>query len=149
MKPPLIINLFSGFFVFLGMASLASLLEAESSVSAGKHLSIGILTAKVDYLQNPEIFAALSLLLIFGGLVGLLILLRYRYAYDVGILYAAVSLLLLGSLAVFDIGRTNDLITCIVTLLLTFGWFLFYLIRNRSQWRGIKQQTPTLLGDRP
>lgn len=135
MKIPLVVRLFSYLFIYFAVVSMGGLASAWSSPSVGKTLSIGFLTAEFNFSRNPFLFSSVSLLFIFAGVVGFFILRRKPFAYDLAILYSITSFIFLSVLAILQVGHKNDVFTSMIVLLLTFGGFSLYLVRNRIPWR--------------
>ncbi len=130
-RAPLLIRLFSYFFIFMGVVALAAL-PFDDGFSEG--VSLSFLTVTVTYGSNPVVFVLIDLYFVFAGLVGLAIVTGRSYACDLGILYCLGGLSFFCTLVFLGIGRPN-VPASLVILALTLGSFLCYLIASRKEWR--------------
>jgi hypothetical protein len=133
-KAPLFIRIASCFFLFMGAVAVWTLAAAWSGTVDAASVDVSFLTNRFSYDQHPILFSVVCLFFIFSALVGLAILLRWRYAYDFAIGYALIGLGFFLTLIFLGLGLVNTPLTSILVQIAIFGGFLFYLIRNRTRW---------------
>ena len=137
MLPPLWVRAGSWLFlIFLIMPILASPLVPEGGTVEMLGMSVK------DVGPSASWAAALELLLFLSGLTALAILMRWKWAYDLGMAYASLSILVgaLGLLA--NVGGVQDNLGDAAVQHLCLGEFLIHLSRHRDEWRGQASNSP-------
>lgn len=134
-KAPLLIRLFSYFFIFMGVVALGTLVIAWLSPNESSKLNISFLTNRFIFTEHPILFTVTSLFFVFSGIIGLAIVLKRSFAYDLGIVYCVIGLIFFSTLIISRIGLINDQIMSLIIQGIIFGGFLIYLVRHRSKWK--------------
>jgi hypothetical protein len=143
-KAPLLIKLFSYFFVFMGVVAIFTLADAWLNSHRTTKLTISFLTNGASFEESPLLFSALALFLVSSGICGLAIVLKRAYAYDLGIIYCIAGLVFFNALIMLRIGLITSPATGIVIQALTLGGFLVYLVRHRAEWKSSHRKTFSL-----
>lgn len=144
-KAPLLIRLFSYFFVFMGVVAIFILADAWLNTHRTAKLTISFLTNSSSFEENPLLFSAMSLFFVFSGITGLAIVLKRSYAYDLGIIYCIVGLIFFNALIILRIGLVTSPMTGMVIQALTLGGFLVYLARHRVEWKSGRRENVLFL----
>lgn len=134
-QAPLVIRAFSFLFLFMGLVSPVILALAWMGAGKPDTLRISFVSNSVTFHEHPLLFTTFALYFIFAGAVALAIILKRKMAYDLAAVYCVAGLLFFGALTIMGIGATNNSpIAGVFLLILTLGWFLFHVLRRRTQW---------------
>lgn len=130
---PFWIRVFS--WIFLG--ALFTPFIAIGHVVGG--VSVSMLDMSLDVTTGPLVWVTTEVLLFAAGVTALAILMRWKWAYDFGVVFASASILIgaLGLLA--GIGGVRDNLQSATVQHVAFAVFLVHLIRHRADW---KDQAP-------
>ena len=135
LKAPLLVRIFSYFFIFMGVVALAALSLPWLDPDQSAKVSITFLTNSFTYGKSPALFAATSFFFVFAGITGISIVRQKAYAYDLGIAYSIAGLVFFDALVLLKTGLINQQILSLVIQTLFFGGFLAYLIKHRPEWK--------------
>lgn len=128
--PPTWIKAFSWLFLIFLAAPVLGILQIGNS---GAELSIAAFGLTLRAGENSTAWIiGIHIVLFAGGLTGLFILRRRRFAYDFGISYCFLALLVTAAGHLFHAGETSGINMAIQYPLLLL--FLWHLIAHRREW---------------
>lgn len=137
--PPFWIRACSWFFLVF----LFSPLVAIGKFCGGGELHVSMLGMTVGWDTGPKVWMLfLGLLLFAAGITALAIVMRWKWAYDFGVAYASMGILVgaLGLLA--NVGGVRDNLQLAAIQHAALAVFLVHLVRHRLEWKDQTANNP-------